>query len=225
VVVEQPGVAPVRKTHQPGAERRDAETKQQMRYDTANRNQAATAASLAAAAYPPTGQYCPPYARGTDVVVPGCGKPVKPICDVGMVANVVRNTLAGAIGTLTMAPVRTNYFQPLSEALIPVDTATPDLNRRVEVQAIEINNIPQEAFSNGPVVGSTSAALSDFFGTKFDGYGKPISYGIYSQAALIQVFTYGFVNIEATATDVYGIHFGNPLDILPPGYTAGTPFV
>ncbi len=159
------------------------------------------------------------------MVVPGCGKPVKPICDVGMVANVVRNTLAGVIGTLTMAPVRTNYFQPLSEALQAIDNATPDLNRRVEIQRIAINEIPQEAFSNGPTVGSASSALVDFFGTKFDGYGKPVSYGIYSQAALIQVFTYGFVNIEATATDLYGIHFGNPLDVLPPGYTAGQPFV
>ena len=184
-----------------------------------------THASDLVACLPPTGQYCPPYARGTDVVVPGCGKPVKPICDVGMVANVVRNTAAGVIGTLTMAPVRTNYFQPLAEALQAIDTATPDLNRRVEVHAIEINNIPQEAFSNGPTVGSVSAALVDFFGTKFDGYGKPVGYGIYSQAALINVFTYGFVNIEATATDLYGMHFGNPLDVLPPGYAAGQPFV
>ena len=173
---------------------------------------------------PPTGQYCPPYARGTDVVVPGCGLPVKPLCDVGMVANVERATAAGVVGTLTMAPVRTNYFQPLSEALLGIDSATPALNRRFEVQSIEINNMPQEAFSGGPVVGQTNAGLSDFFGLKFDGYGKPISYGIYSQAALINVFTYGFVNIEAVPIDVYGIHFGNPLDVLPPGYAAGTPF-
>lgn len=173
----------------------------------------------------PLGQYCPPYLRGTDVVVPGCGQPVKPICDVGIVANVERNTAAGAIGTLTMAPVRTNYFQPLAEALQAIDNADADLNRRVEIQAIEINNIPQEAFSGGPAVGQGNAALVDFYGTKFDGYGKPVGYGIYSQGALINVFTYGFVNISAQAVDLYGVHFGNPLDVLPPGYMAGQPFV
>lgn len=173
----------------------------------------------------PSGQYCPPYLRGTDVVVPGCGMPVKPICDVGMVANVERDVAPGTISTLTMAPVRTNYFQPLAEALQAIDSADATLNRRCEIQAIEINNIPQEAFSNGPVLGSASAALVDFFGTKFDGYGKPVGYGIYSQAALINVFTYGFVNIDTAALDLYGIHFGNPLDVLPPGYVAGQPFV
>jgi hypothetical protein len=124
-----------------------------------------------------------------------------------------------------MAPVRTNYFQPLAERLEALDAANPGIYRQAEVVTIEVNRIPQEPFSDALATGSARAALLDFFGRSFDSYGKPVSYGIYSQAALIQVFEYGLANVEAVAIDVYGTHFGNSLDVLPPGMEPGRPFV
>ena len=189
-----------------------------MMYDThhsrpAKRNQRQTASA--------NGLYrC--SADGT--VVPGCGSPVTPICDVQMVTGVTRNTAAGATGTLTMAPVRCNYFQALCERLEAIDSANPGTYRQAEIVQIEVNRIPQEPFSDALAAGSARAALLDFFGRSFDEYGKPVSYGIYSQAALIQVFQYGFVNVEAVAIDLYGVHFGNSLDVLPPGIEPGQPF-
>lgn len=166
---------------------------------------------------------CPPF-RNTSVTVPGCGGAVAPACDVSMNTNVIRNTAAGVVGTLAMVPQRTTYFQPLVEKLLVIDNATPDTNRRVEITTIEINGVPQEPFSAPAAAALASAALSDFFGAAFDGYGKEIAYGVYTVAALPYQFTYQFVNIEAVAVDVYASHFGNSLDVLPPGCQCGVPF-
>lgn len=157
-------------------------------------------------------------------VVPGCGAPVQPLCDVQMVTGVLRNLAAATTGELTMAPKRTNLFQVLKECIVAVDNANPGIYRQAEVVSIEINRIPQEPFSDALVTGSTSAALLDFFGRQFDGYGKPVAYGIYSQESLIQVFKYGFANIEAVPIDIYAAHYGNSLDVLPPGVEMGVPF-
>ena len=188
-----------------------------------NQSQASAAARIPLAPQAPSanGLYrC--SADGT--IVPGCGSPVAPICDVQMVTGVTRGTAAGATGQLQMAPVRTNYFQALAERLEAVDSAAPNVFRQAEIVQIEVNRFPQEPFSDALAAGSPRAAFLDFFGRSFLEYGKPVSYGIYSQAALIQVFEYGFVNINATAIDLYGVHFGNSLDVLPPGMEAGKPF-
>jgi len=130
---------------------------------------------------------------------------------------------AGTGDTLTMAPKRTNYFQPLFEKLQVIDASNPGMNRRGEVQSIEINRIPQEPFSDTLSASNTAAALSDFFGDAFDEWGKPVAYGIYAQAALIHVFTYGLWNIESVATTTYAAHFGNAIETMPPFLKVGQP--
>lgn len=163
-------------------------------------------------------------ACGSDVTRPGCDTYVPPTCDVQMVTGVLRGLATATGNTLTMAPLRTNYFQALSEKLEVIDATNPDINRRVEVQTIEINRIPQEPFSDALAAANTAAALSDFFGPAFDGFGKPVAYGIYAQAALIHVFQYGFWNIESVSVDIYAAHFGNSLSAVPPGLSVGQPF-
>jgi len=179
------------------------------------------------AAIDPSGNMVPtnggPSCR-SDVTVPGCGSVTQPFCDVQMTTGVVRNVAASAVAALIMAPRRTNYFQPLFEKLAVIDSSNPDVNRRIEIQQIEINQIPQEPFSDTIAAGNTAAALSDFFGPDFDEYGKPVSYGIYSQTSLLKVFQYGLLNIEGVAIDAYAVHFGNALDQVPPFLKVGQPF-
>ncbi len=141
-----------------------------------------------------------------------------------MVTGVLRDLAAATPGTLIMAPRRTNYFQPLHEKLEVIDSANPDVNRRAEIQSIEINQIPQEPFSDATSAVNTAAALSDFFGAAFDEYGKPVAYGIYTQQQLIYVFQYGLFNIESVPVDVYAAHFGNALEAIPPFLKVGQPF-
>lgn len=165
-----------------------------------------------------------PSCRRGDVTIPGCDVPRASACDVQMVNGVLRGLAAASGDFLQMAPIRSDYFQPLSEKLEVVDAVNPDVNRRAEVQSIRINDIPQEPFSGDLSATNPAAGLSDFFGPAFDGYGKPVAYGIYSQPNLIYQFRYGLWNQESVAINVYVAHFGNALSVIPPGLSGGTPF-
>lgn len=195
-----------------------------MRYDTHSRNQA----SPTSVPLHPGGSYCPPYFRSPDVTVPGCGRPVMPLCDVQKVGNVLRANAGGDTAfTITVAPIRTNYFQPLAVRMAAIDGTNADINRRFEIHQVTINATPQEAFSNAaPLAANTSVVLVDDYVLP-DGYGVPVAWGIFAQAALIYILQIGCVNIEpANVTlDAYVSVYGNALDVLPPGYVPGTPFI
>jgi hypothetical protein len=139
----------------------------------------------------------------------------------------VQRGIAGDNGvfTITVVPLRTNYFQPLAQRFATIDAADPDTNRRLEVHGVFINQFPQEPFSQQTLAANTAVMLSDVYEAP-DGYGVPVAYGFYSIAALIHVFTMGGVNIEpaGVTVDFYVHHWGNGLDALPPGYQAGRPF-
>lgn len=180
------------------------------------------------ASYPQGGgAWCPPFNpfRGGGVVLPHCGKPVRPACDVETV-GFRQAAIAAATGTtFTVAPTRSEYFQGLAVRLTVVDGTDPDTNRRLEVHSITINAIPQDAFVNagGPVAGNTSVIHSDVW-TVPEGYGVPVSWGIFAQANLIHTLQLGvFTRYAAAAVDCYTTVFGNPLSTLPAGYTLGTP--
>lgn len=174
----------------------------------------------------PTGSYCPPFYCANDTNIPGCGQWVRPACDVQLNPAVLR-AIAGdnTIFTITVVPLRTNYFQPLAQRFATIDNADPDTNRRVEMHGVFINQFPQEPFSQPAAAANTAVALSDVYEAP-DGYGVPVAYGFYSIAALIHVFTIQGVNIEpaGVTVDFYVAHWGNGLDALPPGYQAGKPF-
>lgn len=165
----------------------------------------------------------------TSVTTPGCGQPVNPLCDVQQVANVVRGTASGAPGTMTLAPIRSNYFQALACRMWCVDGTNPDTNRRCEIQQIEINSFPQEAFSNiASAAANTSAVLVDSYITDPGlGWGVPVGWGIFAQASLIHILNIGFVSIEPAGVtlDLYASAYGNALDVVPPGYSLGKPFL
>jgi hypothetical protein len=192
-----------------------------MRHEMVHRNQESTSRVP-----PPTGggSWCDPYFRSSDVVVPGCGAAKMPICDVEKVGTAQRAIAVGA-ATITIAPVRTNYFQPLAFRIAVTDAVTVDINRRCEIFGFFINQFPQEAFSNPAVVGGASCVLSDDYVLP-DGYGVPVAWGIFSQAALINVLTMQIVNPEPAGTtiNVYSSVYGNALDVLPPGWAVGQPF-
>lgn len=167
----------------------------------------------------------PPAGGQCGILRPGCDMPVAGACDVSLVAGVTRAAAAGTSNQLTMAPLRTDYFQPLSEKLECIDNVAPGTNRRAEISAVLINDQHQEPFSSSTASAvNTSVVLSDFLGPAFDGFGKPVGYGIYTQANLTGVFQYTFWNPEAVAIDLYAVHFGNPLSVLPPGMGVGQPF-
>lgn len=147
-----------------------------------------------------------------------------PICDVEKVGTVLRDIAVGTF-TITVAPVRTNYFQPLAVRMSCIDSASPDVNRRCEIQQVQINQFPQEAFSGTPATTNTSCVLVDDYVLP-DGYGVPVAWGIFSQAALINVLQIGGVNIEPAGTtiDFYVSVYGNALEVLPPGWQMGVPW-
>lgn len=194
-----------------------------MRHDIVHRNPDSTSTGRVP---PPTGggSWCDPYFRSSDVTVPGCGAAKMPICDVEKVGTVLRDIAVG-VYTITVAPVRTNYFQPLATRMSAIDSATPDVNRRIEIHGVFINLFPQEAFSSPAAVANTSCVLIDDYVLP-DGYGVPVAWGIFSQAALINVLTLQCVNIEpaGTTVDHYVSVYGNALDVLPPGWAVGQPW-
>lgn len=193
-----------------------------MRHDV-HRNQDTPSSTL-----PPSrgggGAWCDPYFRSSDVIVPGCGRAKMPICDVEKVGTVLRDIAVGVF-TITVAPVRTNYFQPLAVRMSCIDSASPDVNRRVEIHGVFINLFPQEAFSSTAAAANTSCVLVDDYVLP-DGYGVPVAWGIFSQTALINVLTIQGVNIEpaGTTVDFYVGAYGNALDTLPPGWKVGEPW-
>jgi len=170
------------------------------------------------------GSWCNPYVRSSDVTVPGCGAAKVPTCDVEKVGTVLRDIAVGTF-TITVAPVRTNFFQPMAVRMACIDSTTPDVNRRVEIHGAFINQIPQEAFSTPAALANTSCVLIDDYVLP-DGYGVPVAWGIFSQAALINVLTLQGVNIEpaGTTVDLYVSVYGNGLDVIPPGWQVGQPF-
>lgn len=196
-----------------------------MRYDNIRNQDPSTARHSSTIPVPPGGgSWCNPFYRSTDVVVPGCGAAKMPICDVEKVGTVLRDIAVGTF-TITIAPVRTNYFQPMAVRMACIDSTTPDVNRRVELHGVFINLIPQEAFSSAAAAANTSCVLVDDYVLP-DGYGVPVAWGIFSQANLINVLTIQGVNIEPSGTtvDLYEAVYGNGLDTLPPGWQPGTPF-
>ncbi len=194
-----------------------------MRYDTHTQR---NADSSTIPSYPGGGNssWCNPFYRSADITVPGCGAAKMPICDVEKVGTVLRDIAVGVFA-ITVAPVRTNFFQPMAVRMGCIDSTTPDVNRRCEIHQVTINEIPQEAFSATAALANTSCVLVDDYVLP-DGYGVPVAWGIFSQANLINVLRLGGVNIEPAGTteDLYVSVYGNGLNVLPPGWEAGKPF-
>ena len=59
------------------------------------------------------GPWAPCYNTGSQIR-PGCGKPLKPLCDVQKVGQILRGIVPQTVWTIVPAPVRADLFQGLA---------------------------------------------------------------------------------------------------------------
>lgn len=130
------------------------------------------------------GPWAPCYNTGSQVR-PGCGKPLKPLCDVQKVGEILRNIQPQATFIINPAPVRADIFQALAIRNTVSGNQDPSVNARCFLQRVDVNRAPQEAFSGTEGLANTSGVWSDDYVLP-DGYGVPVSWAPFTQANLIQ---------------------------------------
>ena len=181
-------------------------------YSTHSRNQAPTRGS---------GPWAPCYNTGSQVR-PGCGKPVKPLCDVQKVGTLLRAIAPQATFTITPAPLRSNLFQALAMRNTVSGNTDPSVNGRLLIQQVEVNQSPQEAFSTAPGLLVTSGVWTDDYVLP-DGYGVPVAWAPFTQANLIQTLVIGGTSFYAAGgltVDFQVSLYGNSLAAVVPGTAA-----
>ncbi len=181
-----------------------------MRYDTHSRNQAPSSAV--------GGPWAPCYNTGSQIR-PGCSRPLKPLCDVQKIGQILRAIAPQTIWTIVPAPVRADLFQALAIRNTVSGNADPSVNGRLFIQTVEVNQSPQEAFSGAAGLANTSGVWTDDY-TLPDGYGVPVAWAPFTQANLIQTLTIAGVSFYPVAglTVDYGVSiYGNALSGGAPG--------
>lgn len=164
------------------------------------------------------GPWAPCYNTGSQVR-PGCGKPLKPLCDVQKVGQILRNIQPQAVWTINPAPVRADLFQALAIRNTVQSNTDPSVNGRLFIQTVEVNQSPQEAFSGVAGLANTSGVPTDDY-TLPDGYGVPVSWAPFTQANLIQTLTIAGVSFYPAGglvTDYMISLYGNSLAAGAPG--------
>ncbi len=167
---------------------------------------------------PNGGPWAPCYNTGSQIR-PGCGRPLKPLCDVQKVGQILRNIAPQAIWNITPAPTRADMFQALSMRVTCSGNTDPSVNGRLFLQQVEVNQAPQEAFSGAPALANTSGVWTDDYVLP-DGYGVPVAWAPFTQANLIQVLTLGGVSFYPAGglvTDLALSLYGNALASGAPG--------
>ncbi len=180
------------------------------RYETHTRNQAPGNGN--------GGPWAPCYNTGSQIR-PGCGRPLKPLCDVQKVGQILRNIAPQAIWNIVPAPVRADLFQGLAFRNLVTGNLDPSVNGRLLIQNVEVNQSPQEAFSIAPALAGVQGVWSDDYVLP-DGYGVPIAWAPFTQANLIQTLNIGGVNLNPVgglALDYQCSIYGNALAAGAPG--------
>lgn len=144
----------------------------------------------------PGGPYAPCWMPGSDLVTPGCGTPVKPLCELDMIGERLAGIAPQALFTnFTIAPRRQNYAQLLAKRVLVWNDDDPTSFSQVIVQSITINDCAVVGFSAAPALANTSG-VSSIDWTAPDGWGVPIPGFIVSQANLVGVYQEGGFNPE-----------------------------
>ncbi len=178
-----------------------------MRYETHSRNQGAGG-----------GPWAPCYNVGSQIR-PGCGKPVKPLCDVQKVGEIVRNILPQTVWIINPAPRRADLFQALAARMVVSGNADPSVNGRLFAQLVEVNEAPQESFSGAAGLANTSGVWTDDYILP-DGYGVPVAWAPFTQRNLIQTLTISGVSFNpagGVALDLAISLYGNAISSGGPG--------
>ncbi len=165
-----------------------------------------------------SGPWAPCYNVGSQVR-PGCGKPLKPLCDVQKVGTILRANAPQLVWTINPAPLRTDLFQGLAMRNTVSGNTDPSVNGRLFIQQVEVNQDPQESFSTGPGLAVTSGVWTDDYVLP-DGYGVPISWAPFTQPNLIQTLTIAGISFYAAGglTVDYAVSlYGNSLAAMVPG--------
>ena len=168
-----------------------------------------------------SGPWAPCYNTGSQVR-PGCGKALKPLCDVQKVGTIERGIAPQTPFTINPAPLRSDLFQALAMRNTVSGNTDPSVNGRLLIQQVEVNQAPQEAFSTAPGVAVTSGVWSDDYVLP-DGYGVPVAWAPFTQANLIQTLTIGGVNLNPAGgitLDYQVSLYGNSLAAVVPGASA-----
>jgi len=166
----------------------------------------------------PSGPWQPCYRTGS-VLVPGCGRPVKPLCDVQKIGNFVRNILPQTTWTLNIAPRRADLFQALAYRNAVHGNADPSDVGRLVIQQFDINEAAVEAFSITPSLVQTAGVSTDDYVLP-DGWGVPVNWPPFTQANLVQTLTIGGVSFYPAggpAWDYHGSCYGNSIAAAAPG--------
>ncbi len=164
------------------------------------------------------GPWSPCYNVGSQVR-PGCGKPLKPLCDVQKVGTILRGIAPQATWTINPAPLRTDLFQALAMRNTVSGNVDPSVNGRLFMQQVTVNQDPQESFSTNTGLLVTSGVWTDDYVLP-DGYGVPVSWAPFTQPNLIQTLTIAGVSFYPAGglTVDYAVSlYGNALAAMVPG--------
>ena len=166
----------------------------------------------------PTGPWQPCYRTGS-VLVPGCGRPINPLCDVQKIGNFVRNIQPQATWTLNVAPRRSDLFQALAYRNVVSGNADPSINGRLIIQQLEVNESAIEAFSVAPNIATLVGVSTDDYVLP-DGYGVPVNWPPFTQANLVQTLLVGGISLYPAggpAFDYLASCYGNSIAAAAPG--------
>lgn len=159
-------------------------------------------------------------------ITPGCYRTGQNVCDFQRCPGQLQNQAAGAaFGPIVIVPTNTQYFQPIAAECLVTENADPAVNGRVRFTAFEIAGTPQEPFHTIPALAGTLAAVwSDHF-LPGDFGPRPVSWGIFSVAALTKPLQiYGW-QAHLNAVDIAWLIYGNAADALPTGMRVGEPYI
>ena len=124
-------------------------------------------------------------------LMPDC-PPRGRLCDMQKV-GAFTTVAGGSAFTLTVEPEQTKYFEPWGVRMTVFDASNPDLNHRVLITAVQINDLPQEVFNDpAPDATTRDGILSDAWSDP-DGDAVYVPWGTFSDVANKRVLkVYGF---------------------------------
>lgn len=185
-----------------------------------HRNQASSAAPTNGG----NGSYntCWDQGPGGDLVYPGCGKPLKPVCDLDIIGQRLEGIAPQAtFGPMSVFPTRQNYCQVMGGRKLVYDNVDPQTFSQLVVQDVTINREPVYGFASAAGLANLNG-VSSLLWTTPDGCWCPMPGWIISQSAFVNVYQESGVNREPAVgglTLTYQIEFYvNGLDVCPAGW-------
>ncbi len=155
---------------------------------------------------------------------PNCYRDGKSICDYQRVSGSLFAQAAGAAwGPLNVVPTNTQYFEPMAMEMVVTENGNPNANSRVRLTAFAIANTPQEPIHTVPALAATAQFIWSDYYLPGDFGPRPVSWGVFSVAALtkpLQIWGWAPA-APAVAVDINVVVYGNAIDNLPPSVGLG----